>query len=257
MLEFPSANLHCSNSTSQVRSIAMTAAATRTLLPVCAAGPARALRHQRAAFSVTRGHISSGRKAARCSAAGPAGAAAGGPAPKPSSQRDYKVALITGGNTGERATKLFKGQVTAHAQAPFHCPSLPPMRHILNPVAWLQASGSRLQRLCCRTTTTSCWAAVIRRRQRRRGASSSGLLTNPSMALCFCLPPALQLAAFDREIAPIAIRSPHMTHGPGLSCHAAAPCDVGLWKSRPCQPAALRTLQATGAPGPRHRACHL
>lgn len=95
---------HCSDHSSKFRSLAMMAAASlpaRTLLPSCTAGPSRALQQQRAAFSATCRRASGGSQSARCSAAGPSGAAAaGGPAAGSSGQRDYKVALITGANTG-------------------------------------------------------------------------------------------------------------------------------------------------------------
>lgn len=78
--------------------MAAASAAARSLLPALAAGPAGALQHQRATFPSTSSLVRSGHRTARCSAAGPPGAAAAGGSP--AGEHNHKVALITGANTG-------------------------------------------------------------------------------------------------------------------------------------------------------------
>ncbi|KAL4459034.1 hypothetical protein ABPG75_013899 [Micractinium tetrahymenae] len=81
--------------------MAAATAAARSWLPSRAAGPASGRQQPRLSFNSPCTRSSSGSRGARCSAAGPpSGAAAGGPPAWASAQRDHKVALITGANTG-------------------------------------------------------------------------------------------------------------------------------------------------------------
>ncbi len=113
----------------------------------------------------------------RCSA-GPAG----GPPPGAGggAGRDYQVALITGGNTGESALSLQATDWTGNLAAcrllllgSSSCHILHAVTAFLQHRAPLQALVLKPLRRCCSAATMWCWAAATRTKRRRRAPASS------------------------------------------------------------------------------------